>query len=294
MTNKTRIRTEQEAESPVGLYMPEIAKYPLLTKEQEQALARRIQAGGPDAKRARETMINHNLRLVVSIAKRYTGHGVSFADLIQAGNEGLIRAVAKFDPERGHKFSTYATWWIRQAVTRAVAQDSRAIRLPVYYNDRVIKINKVRDRLAKRNGEPPAVEDIAAEMGLSPEKVADVLAHSRAVLSLDQSIEDNSGRSNLHEETTLAHFVGDDAPGPDEAAEAAEMMRRLWAAVETLDARSAKIIKLRFGLVDGVSYTLEECGQMFGLTRERIRQIEAAALRSLRHPSRARQLRGLG
>ncbi|WP_343390436.1 sigma-70 family RNA polymerase sigma factor [Candidatus Amarobacter glycogenicus] len=235
--------------------------------------------------RLREHLIRANTRLVVSVAKRYMGQGVPFADLIQEGNLGLMRAVDKFEPERGHKLSTYATWWIRQAITRALADQGRTIRLPVHMGDRIRQLYRTARQLEQKLGRPAQPEEIAESMGLDSLQVRWMLRISRHPVSLEQPVGEE-------EESTLGNFIEDeDSPSPPDVAGNSLLREKLEELLETLTPREARILRLRYGLDNGRTYTLEEVGNKFGLTRERIRQIEAEALNRLRHPSRARQLR---
>jgi RNA polymerase primary sigma factor len=293
----------------VGLYLKEAASVPLLSREQELRLAKAVRVGR-DAERklanpgldhlecrrlerdveegrsAGEQLIAANTLLVVSIAKRYRGRGLSFLDLIQEGNLGLMKTLEKYDHTRGYRFSTYATWWIRQAISRAVACQGRTIRIPVHMNDLIRRMYKVAYRLEQEHDRKPTPEEIAAEMGLKPHKVRWMLKVSRYPLSLEQP----SGEDEPNE---LGQFIEDDcAPAPPEEAYRQLLREKIEQVLSTLTAREARIVRLRFGLQDGHHYTLEEVGDKFGLTRERIRQIEIKALRRLRHPRRSRQLRG--
>lgn len=265
------------------LLMNEAAAEPLLSPDEEVQLARRIQAGD---EAARDRFTRANMRLVISIAKKYRGQGVDFADLIQSGYVGLMTAVDKYDPEQGYKFSTYATWWIRQAVTRAIADTSRTIRVPVHAHDRAGRAARTRSRLQARNG-TAGIDDIAADMDMDASMVRDAIsrAHNADALSLDAPV-----HGEADDYVTLADVLsGDDDPERD--GDNAVLAAQVDAALDTLTAREARVIRLRFGLDDRGTHTLEEVGQMFGLTRERIRQIEARALAKLRHPRRSRVLR---
>ncbi len=267
---------------PVRMYLKEIGKVPLLTSEQEIALARRMAEGDDEAKKQ---LSEANLRLVVSIAKRYVGRGMLFLDLIQEGNLGLIKAVEKFDYRKGFKFSTYATWWIRQAITRAIADQARTIRIPVHMVETINKLIRVSRQLLQQYGREPTPEEIAAEMGISEAKVREIIKIAQEPVSLETPIGEE-------EDSHLGDFIpDDDAPAPAEAASFTLMKEQLMDVLDTLTPREEKVLRLRFGLDDGHQRTLEEVGKEFNVTRERIRQIEAKALRKLRHPSRSKKLR---
>ena len=269
-------------DDPVRMYLKEIGKVNLLTPEEETALAIRMAEGDEDAKRR---MAEANLRLVVSIAKRYVGRGMLFLDLIQEGNLGLIKAVEKFDYTKGYKFSTYATWWIRQAITRAIADQARTIRIPVHMVETINKVIRVSRQLLQELGHDPSTEEIAAEMNLPVEKVRDILKIAQEPVSLETPIGEE-------EDSHLGDFIPDeDASEPAEAASFTLLKEQLMNVLATLTPREEKVLRLRFGLEDGRSRTLEEVGKEFNVTRERIRQIEAKALRKLRHPSRSKKLR---
>ena len=269
-------------DDPVRMYLKEIGKVPLLTPEEEQELARRMNAGDEEAKRR---MTEANLRLVVSIAKRYVGRGMLFLDLIQEGNLGLIKAVEKFDVEKGYKFSTYATWWIRQAITRAIADQARTIRIPVHMVETINKTIRVSRQLLQELGHDPSAEEIAAEMNMPVDKVRDILKIAQEPVSLETPIGEE-------EDSHLGDFIPDeDASEPSEAASFSLLREQLEEVLDTLAPREKKVLELRFGIVDGRTRTLEEVGKEFNVTRERIRQIEAKALRKLRHPSRSKKLR---
>ena len=270
------------ADDPVRMYLKEIGKVPLLSPEQEVELAKRMAEGDEDAKRR---MAEANLRLVVSIAKRYVGRGMLFLDLIQEGNLGLIKAVDKFDYTKGYKFSTYATWWIRQAITRAIADQARTIRIPVHMVETINKVIRVSRQLLQELGHDPSAEEIAEEMGMSMDKVRDILKIAQEPVSLETPIGEE-------EDSHLADFIPDeDASEPAEAASFTLLKEQLMEVLSTLTPREEKVLRLRFGLEDGRTRTLEEVGKEFNVTRERIRQIEAKALRKLRHPSRSKKLR---
>ena len=269
-------------DDPVRMYLKEIGKVPLLTPEEEQALAKQMAEGDEDAKRR---MAEANLRLVVSIAKRYVGRGMLFLDLIQEGNLGLIKAVEKFDYTKGYKFSTYATWWIRQAITRAIADQARTIRIPVHMVETINKVIRVSRQLLQELGHDPSAEEIANEMGMPVEKVRDILKIAQEPVSLETPIGEE-------EDSHLGDFIPDeDASEPSEAASFSLLKEQLMEVLETLTPREKKVLELRFGIADGRTRTLEEVGKEFNVTRERIRQIEAKALRKLRHPSRSKKLR---
>jgi RNA polymerase primary sigma factor len=273
------------ADDSVRLYLREIGNVPLLTGEQEVELALKIRAGDPEAK---AKMAESNMRLVVSIAKRYTGRGLDFLDLIQEGNNGLMRAVEKFDPDKGFKFSTYATWWIRQAITRAIADQSRVIRIPVHMFENINKLMRTQRRMTQELNREPTIEELAKELEMEPEKVEYIFKIKQDTGSLDATI----GGSGDDDESILADFIEDeDAESPAEAATKAYMRQQIDEVLSELSDREAKILKLRFGLEDGRQHTLEEVGHEFDVTRERIRQIEAKALNKLRRNQNARKLR---
>lgn len=269
---------------PIKMYLKEIGKISLLTPSRERELARRAQKGDPKAK---EELITANLRLVVSIAKRYIGRGLTFLDLIQEGNIGLIKAVEKFDWKKGYKFSTYATWWIRQAITRAIADQARTIRVPVHMVETINKLNKVIREHLQDYGEYPTVEELGRITGKTPEKIEEILAASKETVSLESPISGD-------EESTMGDFIHDDSlEQPEEAAMKMLLREQIDQILDTLSPREAMVLKMRYGLLDGKTKTLEEVGQFFNVTRERIRQIEVKALRKLRHPSRSKQLKAL-
>lgn len=302
--------TDVASDDTVGLYLKEMARVPLLTNEEEISLAQRLEAGQEateqlarlngqateaeiveieaiieDGRNARDHLIKANTRLVVSIAKRYMGRGVPFLDLIQEGNLGLMKAVEKFDYKRGYRFSTYATWWIRQTITRAIADQGRTIRVPVHMSDRIRHLYKTARELEQQHGRKPTPEEIARELDLEPRKVQWMLKVSWRPLSLERPVGED-------EENELGNFIEDySIPTPLQSAYQTLLREKLEEVLSTLSPREARILRLRFGLQNGRSYTLEEVGQKFGLTRERIRQIEGKALRRLRHPRRSRQLR---
>ena len=269
-------------DDPVRMYLKEIGKVSLLTQEEEIELAARMSQGDEEAKRR---MSEANLRLVVSIAKRYVGRGMLFLDLIQEGNLGLIKAVEKFDYTKGYKFSTYATWWIRQAITRAIADQARTIRIPVHMVETINKVIRVSRQLLQELGHDPSAEEIAAEMNIPVEKVRDILKIAQEPVSLETPIVEE-------EDSHLGDFIPDeDASEPSEAASFSLLKEQLMSVLATLTPREEKVLRLRFGIEDGRTRTLEEVGKEFNVTRERIRQIEAKALRKLRHPSRSKKLR---
>ena len=269
-------------DDPVRMYLKEIGRVPLLTAEEEVELAKRMEVGDEEAKRR---LAEANLRLVVSIAKRYVGRGLLFLDLIQEGNLGLIKAVEKFDYRKGYKFSTYATWWIRQAITRAIADQARTIRIPVHMVETINKLIRVSRQLLQEYGREPSPEEIAHEMDIPVERVREIMKIAQEPVSLETPIGEE-------EDSHLGDFIEDqDAPAPAEAASFILLREQLEEVLETLTPREEKVLRLRFGLDDGRSRTLEEVGQEFGVTRERIRQIEAKALRKLRHPSRSKKLK---
>ncbi len=296
-----------EVDDTIGLYLKEIGKVALLTADEEVALAMRMEAGRKaqpklaraksDSKReelekvmedgmaAREHLIRANSRLVISVAKKYIGRGVPFLDLIQEGNIGLIRAANKFDYTRGHKFSTYATWWIRQAVTRAIADQSRTIRVPVHMGDQINKLLRISHQLTQRLGRGPTPEELASELDIPVRKVEQMLDVARRPLSLEMPTDDE-------EESTLGDFVEDiDSPAPPDEVSSSMLREVLLDILADLPPREVKILQMRYGLLDGQTYTLEEVGRKLGVTRERVRQIEAQALSRLRHPAHARHLR---
>lgn len=269
-------------DDPVKIYLKEIGRVPLLTTEEERILAERMAKG--DAY-ARKRLSEANLRLVVSIAKRYGGRGMQFLDLIQEGNLGLIKAVEKFDYTKGFKFSTYATWWIRQAITRAIADQARTIRIPVHMVETITKVKKISSQLLHENGHDPTAEEIAEKLDLPIERVREIMRIAQDPVSLETPIGEE-------EDSHLGDFIPDEeAPAPAEAASLILLKEQLNEVLDTLTEREAKVLRLRFGLEDGRSRTLEEVGKEFDVTRERIRQIEAKALRKLRHPSRSRKVK---
>ena len=281
---------EQEGlvDDPVRLYLKEIGRVPLLTPEREHELAEiMMMSDDPErAKAAKNELVEANLRLVVSIAKRYVGRGMFFLDLIQEGNLGLMKAVDKFDYTKGYKFSTYATWWIRQAITRAIADQARTIRIPVHMVETIHKVSRYSRQLLQEYGREATAEEIGAKMGMSAEKVRDIMKIAQDPVSLETPIGEE-------EDSHLGDFIQDeDTPAPADAASQAILREVIERELSTLTPREAHVIKLRFGLYDGRTRTLEEVGSKFNITRERIRQIEAKALRKLRHPSRARHLKG--
>ena len=269
-------------DDPVKVYLKEIGRVPLLTPEEEVELAERMAKGDPAA---RKRLSEANLRLVVSIAKRYVGRGMQFLDLIQEGNLGLIKAVEKFDHTKGFKFSTYATWWIRQAITRAIADQARTIRIPVHMVETINKVKKVSSQLLHKNGHDPSAEEIAEELDMPIDKVSEIMRVAQEPVSLETPIGEE-------EDSHLGDFIEDsDAPAPADAASHTLLKEQLEDVLSTLTPREKKVLELRFGLEDGRNRTLEEVGKEFNVTRERIRQIEAKALRKLRHPSRSKRLK---
>jgi RNA polymerase primary sigma factor len=297
-----------DTDDTIGLYLKEVSRVPLLTAEQEVELAQRIERGRmareelakgtvgktrrlelrrliEDGWAAREHLITANSRLVISVAKKYMGRGVPFLDLIQEGNIGLIRATKKFDYRRGHKFSTYATWWIRQAVTRAIADQGRTIRVPVHMGDQINKLLRTQHQLTQRLGRDPSVEELADELDVLPKKVENMIQVSRRPLSLETPTDNE-------DDSVLGDFIEDDEiPAPDETATYNLLREHLEMVLDMLPPREVRILQLRYGLLDGQAYTLEEVGRKMGVTRERVRQIEAQALSRLRHPSIRRKLR---
>ena len=269
-------------EDPVRMYLKEIGKVPLLSAEEEIEYAKRMEQGDEEAKKR---LAEANLRLVVSIAKRYVGRGMQFLDLIQEGNLGLIKAVEKFDYRKGYKFSTYATWWIRQAITRSIADQARTIRIPVHMVETITKVKKVSSQLLHENGHEPTPQEIADRLGITVDRVREILRISQDPVSLETPIGEE-------EDSHLGDFIPDeDAPAPAEAASRTLLKEQLSEILGTLTPREEKVLRLRFGLEDGRPRTLEEVGKEFDVTRERIRQIEAKALRKLRHPSRSKKLK---
>lgn len=269
-------------DDPVRMYLKEIGRVPLLTAEEEVELAKRIEQGDEEAKRR---LTEANLRLVVSIAKRYVGRGMLLLDLIQEGNLGLLKAVEKFDYQKGFKFSTYATWWIRQAITRAIADQARTIRIPVHMVETINKLVRVQRQLLQELGREPSAEEIAEAMGQPVERVREIMKVAQEPVSLETPIGEE-------EDSHLGDFIEDeDAQAPPDAASFTLLKEQLQDVLDTLAEREAKVLRLRFGIDDGRARTLEEVGQEFGVTRERIRQIEAKALRKLRHPNRSKKLK---
>ncbi|OGD85448.1 RNA polymerase sigma factor RpoD [Candidatus Curtissbacteria bacterium RIFCSPLOWO2_01_FULL_41_18] len=266
---------------PVRMYLREIGRVSLLTYQEEVALAKRVEKGD---KKARERLINANLRLVVSIAKKYVNRGLTLLDLIEEGNIGLMRAVAKYDWTRGYKFSTYATWWIRQAITRAIADQARTIRIPVHMVETINKFNRVSRKLIQELGREPAPSEVAMEMEVPVEKVREIIKVSQEPASLEAPVGEE-------EDSRLGDFIQDLSASPTDQATQALLKDHIREMLETLSPREAKVLEYRFGLEDGKQRTLEEVGREFGVTRERIRQIEAKAIRKLRHPTRSKKLR---
>ena len=276
------LAAEYSLDDPVRMYLKEIGQVKLLSAEEEVELAKRVADGDQYAK---NKLTEANLRLVVSIAKKYSGRGLHILDLIQEGNTGLIRAVDKFDWTKGNKFSTYATWWIRQAITRAIADQARTIRVPVHMVEVINKATRCNRKLVQELGREPTVEEIAAELGLPVEKIIEANRTAADTLSLDTPVGDE-------EDTSIGSFVEDErTPGPADATSNALLAEALKEILDTLTEREADVLKMRFGMYDGRTHTLEEVGQIFGVTRERIRQIENKAIRKLRHPSRAKRIR---
>ncbi|MFV0485074.1 MAG: RNA polymerase sigma factor RpoD [Candidatus Saccharimonadales bacterium] len=271
---------DEIADDSVKLYLREIGKIPLLTGEEEYALAQKIINGSPKVqKKSKDKMAESNMRLVVSIAKRYSGRGLDFLDLIQEGNTGLLRAVEKFDPSKGFKFSTYATWWIRQAITRAIADQARTIRIPVHMVETINKVLRTQRRLTQELNREPSIEEVAKEMDMEPEKIEYVMKIKQDIASLDASV----GRDGEDEDSSLGDFIEDEERVSPEDSAATQLLKEQIAGIlKTLSEREQKIIKMRFGIGGGKSHTLEEVGAEFSVTRERIRQIEAKALSKLR------------
>lgn len=275
---------DDASDDSVRLYLREIGKIPLLNSEEELALAKRVVAG---EKKAKDKMAEANMRLVVSIAKRYSGRGLDFLDLIQEGNTGLLRAVEKFDPEKGFKFSTYATWWIRQAITRAIADQARTIRIPVHMVETINKLLRTQRRMTQELNREPTIEELGKELEMEPEKVEYVMKIKQDITSLDAGV----GRDGDDEDSVLRDFIEDeDSATPEESASSQLLKEQVQAILSTLSDREQKIIKMRFGLENGKSHTLEEVGQEFAVTRERIRQIEAKALAKLRKHKDSKKL----
>ncbi len=269
-------------DDPVRMYLKEIGKVPLLDADKELELAKKMSEGDEKAK---QKLVESNLRLVVSIAKRYVGRGMFFLDLIQEGNLGLMKAVEKFDYRKGYKFSTYATWWIRQAITRAIADQARTIRIPVHMVETIHKVTRVQRRLLQELGREATPEEIGEALGMTPEKVREIMKISQDPVSLEMPIGEE-------EDSHLGDFIQDnDSPAPAEVASYTLLREQLCEVLKTLTPREEQVLKLRFGLDDGRTRTLEEVGRVFNITRERIRQIEAKALRKLRHPSRSKRLK---
>ena len=276
------LAAEYSLDDPVRMYLKEIGQIKLLSAEEEVELAKRVSEGDQEAK---NKLTEANLRLVVSIAKKYSGRGLHILDLIQEGNTGLIRAVDKFDWTKGNKFSTYATWWIRQAITRAIADQARTIRVPVHMVEVINKATRCNRKLVQELGREPTVEEIAAELNLPVEKIIEASRTAADTLSLDTPVGDE-------EDTSIGSFVEDErTPGPADATSNALLAEALKEILDTLTEREADVLRMRFGMYDGRTHTLEEVGQIFGVTRERIRQIENKAIRKLRHPSRAKKIR---
>jgi len=282
MVDPVELAAEYNLDDPVRMYLKEIGQVKLLTAEEEVELAKRVAEGD---KKAKDQLTEANLRLVVSIAKKYSGRGLHILDLIQEGNTGLIRAVDKFDYTKGNKFSTYATWWIRQAITRAIADQARTIRVPVHMVEVINKAARCNRKLVQELGREPTMEEVAAELGLPVEKIIEANRTAADTLSLDTPVGDE-------EDTTIGSFVEDDnTPGPADATSNTLLAEALGEILDTLTEREADVLRMRFGMYDGRTHTLEEVGQIFGVTRERIRQIENKAIRKLRHPSRAKKIK---
>lgn len=282
LVDPLELAAEYNLDDPVRMYLKEIGQVKLLTAEEEIELAKRVSEGD---KKAKDRLTEANLRLVVSIAKKYSGRGLHILDLIQEGNTGLIRAVDKFDYTKGNKFSTYATWWIRQAITRAIADQARTIRVPVHMVEVINKATRCNRKLVQELGREPTLEEIAAELNLPIEKIIEANRPAADTLSLDMPVGDE-------EDTTIGSFVEDDnTPGPVDATSNAMLSEALTEILGTLTEREADVLRMRFGMYDGRTHTLEEVGQIFGVTRERIRQIENKAIRKLRHPSRAKKIK---
>lgn len=282
LIDPVELAAEYNLDDPVRMYLKEIGQVPLLTADEEIALAKQVSEG---SKKAKDKLTEANLRLVVSIAKKYSGRGLHILDLIQEGNTGLIRAVDKFDYTKGNKFSTYATWWIRQAITRAIADQARTIRVPVHMVEVINKATRCNRKLVQELGREPTLEEIAADLGLPVEKIIEANRTAADTLSLDTPVGDE-------EDTTIGSFVEDDnTPGPADATSNTLLSEALGEILATLTDREADVLRMRFGMYDGRTHTLEEVGQIFGVTRERIRQIENKAIRKLRHPSRAKKIK---
>ena len=282
LVDPLELAAEYNLDDPVRMYLKEIGQVKLLTAAEEIERAKRVSAGD---KKAKDRLTEANLRLVVSIAKKYSGRGLHILDLIQEGNTGLIRAVDKFDYTKGNKFSTYATWWIRQAITRAIADQARTIRVPVHMVEVINKATRCNRKLVQELGREPTLEEIAAELNLPIEKIIEANRTAADTLSLDMPVGDE-------EDTTIGSFVEDDnTPGPVDATSNAMLSEALTEILGTLTEREADVLRMRFGMYDGRTHTLEEVGQIFGVTRERIRQIENKAIRKLRHPSRAKKIK---
>ena len=282
LVDPLELAAEYNLDDPVRMYLKEIGQVKLLTAEEEIELAKRVSEGD---KKAKDRLTEANLRLVVSIAKKYSGRGLHILDLIQEGNTGLIRAVDKFDYTKGNKFSTYATWWIRQAITRAIADQARTIRVPVHMVEVINKATRCNRKLVQELGREPTLEEIAEELNLPIEKIIEANRTAADTLSLDMPVGDE-------EDTTIGSFVEDDnTPGPVDATSNAMLSEALTEILGTLTEREADVLRMRFGMYDGRTHTLEEVGQIFGVTRERIRQIENKAIRKLRHPSRAKKIK---
>ncbi|KUK15982.1 MULTISPECIES: RNA polymerase sigma factor RpoD/SigA [Petrotoga] len=274
-------------QDPIKIYLKEISKSKLLTPSRERKLARRAQMGD---KRAREELIKANLRLVISIAKRYVGHGLGFLDLIQEGNIGLMKAVAKFDWKKGYKFSTYSYWWIRQAITRAIADQGRTVRIPVHLVETINRMNRVVNKYVQENGEVPDLEELSALMDKPVDKMKEVLISAKNIFSLNAPI---SNDVDAEGETEVLDFIDSDSPTPDEEGRKMIIRQKMEMIIDTLSPKEAMILKMRYGFVDGKQKTLEEVGEFFNVTRERIRQIESKSIRKLKHPARKKMIENI-
>ncbi|POZ88582.1 sigma-70 family RNA polymerase sigma factor [Petrotoga sibirica] len=274
-------------QDPIKIYLKEISKSKLLTPSRERKLARRAQMGD---KRAREELIKANLRLVISIAKRYVGHGLGFLDLIQEGNIGLMKAVAKFDWKKGYKFSTYSYWWIRQAITRAIADQGRTVRIPVHLVETINRMNRVVNKYVQENGEMPDLEELSVLMDKPVDKMKEVLISAKNIFSLNAPI---SNDVDAEGETEVLDFIDSDSPTPDEEGRKMIIRQKMEMIIDTLSPKEAMILKMRYGFVDGKQKTLEEVGEFFNVTRERIRQIESKSIRKLKHPARKKMIENI-
>lgn len=274
-------------QDPIKIYLKEISKSKLLTPSRERKLARRAQMGD---KRAREELIKANLRLVISIAKRYVGHGLGFLDLIQEGNIGLMKAVAKFDWKKGYKFSTYSYWWIRQAITRAIADQGRTVRIPVHLVETINRMNRVVNKYIQENGEVPDLEELSVLMDKPVDKMKEVLISAKNIFSLNAPI---SNDVDAEGESEVLDFIDSDSPTPDEEGRKMIIRQKMEMIIDTLSPKEAMILKMRYGFVDGKQKTLEEVGEFFNVTRERIRQIESKSIRKLKHPARKKMIENI-